>query len=57
MAIENLDLDDPLMAQIRELAKTAVGHNLGSQMLGGHPMTRPSALMVLQRLRSFDYRH
>lgn len=49
---EKLDMDDGLMAEIRELAKTAVGHHLSPQMLGDRPLTRASALMVLQRLRS-----
>lgn len=50
MTIENLDLNDPLMTEIRELAKTAAGHRLAPHMLGGQPLTRPSALMVRQRL-------
>jgi hypothetical protein len=49
---EKLAMDDDLMVEIRELAKTAVGHHLSPQMLGDRPLTRPSALMVLQRLRS-----
>lgn len=49
---EMLDLDHPLMAEIRELAKTAVNHRLGAQMLGDRPQTRASALMVIQRLRT-----
>lgn len=49
---EMLGLDHPLMAEIRQLAQTAVDHRLGAQMLGDRPLTRASALMVVQRLRS-----
>jgi hypothetical protein len=49
---EKLDMDDDLMVEIRQLAQTAVNHHLSIQMLGDRPLTRASALMVLQRLRS-----
>src|SRR6185312_11397999 len=43
---------DELMAQIRELAKTAVNHRLPDDMLGTRPLARQAALMVLTRLRA-----
>lgn len=52
MAHETLELDHPLMAEIRELAGTAVDHKLSAHMLGDRPLTRASALMVRQRLQA-----
>jgi hypothetical protein len=47
---EMLGTDHPLLAEIRELAQTAVGHHLSPIMLGERPLARASALMVRQRL-------